>query len=259
MRSVKNVYFHIYDVIEFLVRAAMGYTNTRLSGARFGSYPVVLGKLRLRIRGEATFGEDFHLRAELWGVEIYVDRGATLTVGNGVGINGGVLIETWHDIRIGNNVLIASFATIMDDNRHQVEPDSTLYQGPTVIGDNVWIGRNVFVFPGVTIGSGSVIAANSLVSRNIPPNSLAAGSPARAVRSLDLPDGWTHRFGYAPDRTGCSLWTRLRRVLAREYDPYVQELKHAEAYVQTLVAPASEGAAGPADHRLRSRSHTAKP
>lgn len=251
MRSAKNIYFHTYDVIEFLARAVIGYVNTKLSGAKFGRFPVVLGKLRLRIRGVAVFGDGFHVRAELWGVEIFVDRDATLTIGSGVGINGGTLIEAWHDIQIGNNVLIANFATIMDDNRHMVEPDSTLYQGPTVIGDNVWIGRNVFVFPGVTIGSGSVVAANSLVSRNIPPNSLAAGSPARAVRSLDLPDGWTHRFGYAPDRIGCSLWTRLHRVLTREYDPYVQELRQAEAHVQTLVSPQSEDATGSAGSAVK--------
>ena len=59
------------------------------------------------------------------------------------------------------------------------------------IGNNVWIGRNAVVTPGVSIGDGSVIGANSVVTRDIPPNSLAAGAPARVIRKLEIPDGWT--------------------------------------------------------------------
>ena len=56
------------------------------------------------------------------------------------------------------------------------------------LGKSVWLPWRVFVMPGSTIGDGSVIGANSLVSGNIPPNSLAVGSPAKVIRSApDFP------------------------------------------------------------------------
>jgi len=71
-----------------------------------------------------------------------------------------------------------------------VEPGAILQRGPVIIGNNVWLGRNVAVMPGVSIGNGSVIGANSVVTKDIPPNSFAAGVPARVVRDLKIPDGW---------------------------------------------------------------------
>ena len=59
-----------------------------------------------------------------------------------------------------------------------------------VIGNNVWLCRNVCIMPGVTVGDGSVIGANSIVTRDIPAGVFAAGSPAKVIRQLDLPEGW---------------------------------------------------------------------
>jgi acetyltransferase-like isoleucine patch superfamily enzyme len=53
-----------------------------------------------------------------------------------------------------------------------------------VIGNNVWIGAKATVTKGVTIGDNVVIGANSVVTRDIPPNSVAAGAPARVIRSI---------------------------------------------------------------------------
>ena len=55
---------------------------------------------------------------------------------------------------------------------------------PVTIGDDVWIGGGVIVLPGVTIGDRSTIAAGAVVSRDVPPDSLAVGSPARVTREL---------------------------------------------------------------------------
>ena len=57
--------------------------------------------------------------------------------------------------------------------------------GRVSIGDNVFIGAESVVLPGVTIGSNVVIGANSTVTHDIPENSVAVGSPARVVSSLD--------------------------------------------------------------------------
>ena len=57
-------------------------------------------------------------------------------------------------------------------------------KGPTRIGDNVWCGANVVVTSGVTIGERCVIGANSVVTTDIPPFSIAAGAPARVIKTI---------------------------------------------------------------------------
>jgi len=56
---------------------------------------------------------------------------------------------------------------------------------PVTVGEYVWIGFGVAVLPGVTIGDHSVIGAGSVVTKDIPPNSIAAGNPARVLRQRD--------------------------------------------------------------------------
>ncbi|TGS89808.1 sugar O-acetyltransferase, partial [bacterium M00.F.Ca.ET.177.01.1.1] len=56
---------------------------------------------------------------------------------------------------------------------------------PIHIGDNVWIGANVIVLPGVTIGNGTVIGAGSIVSKDVPENVVAIGSPAKPIKTID--------------------------------------------------------------------------
>ena len=50
------------------------------------------------------------------------------------------------------------------------------------IGANTWLGAYVVVLAGVTIGEGTIVAAGSVVTRDLPPNCVAAGNPARVVR-----------------------------------------------------------------------------
>jgi acetyltransferase-like isoleucine patch superfamily enzyme len=173
-------------------RVMLGYLRTRLTmPGRFGAFPVFSGKIRFKLDGAASFGSKFDIEAPLAGVLIRVAPGASLTVGDNCSLASGVQLEAWHDIRIGNSVLIGAFSTIFDDDRHDIEPGGAArYRGPLVIEDNVWMPHHVTVLPGVTIGEGSVIGAYSVVSRDVPPYSFAAGSPARVIRKLDLPDGW---------------------------------------------------------------------
>jgi acetyltransferase-like isoleucine patch superfamily enzyme len=69
-------------------------------------------------------------------------------------------------------------------------PDQGIAEQPRnerdiVIGDDVWLGARVFVGAGVTIGDGCVVSAGSVVSKDLPPNSIAVGVPARIVRRRD--------------------------------------------------------------------------
>jgi acetyltransferase-like isoleucine patch superfamily enzyme len=100
-----------------------------------------------------------------------------LVIGDDVVINYGASLEAQRALRIGSRSMLASFVLLADRKAEKA--------GPITIGSDVWIAHGAVVEPGVTIGDGSVVSAGSVVTRDIPPNMLAMGSPARAM-SLDL-------------------------------------------------------------------------
>ncbi|MDT0403373.1 sugar O-acetyltransferase [Streptomyces edwardsiae] len=102
------------------------------------------------------------------------------------------------DIRIGDGVMIAPSVTLTTTG-HPVHPsrrtDFGRFSEPVVIEDKVWIGSNAVVLPGVRIGYGSVIGAGSVVSRDIPPMTVAVGTPCRVVRAITDQDLLTRTAG----------------------------------------------------------------
>jgi len=99
----------------------------------------------------------------------------------------GVILDPAHCwlISIGDNVTMAPRV-------HVLAHDASTFQflgftriGRVRIGSNVFIGADSVVLPGVTVGDNVIIGANSTVSRDIPPSSVAVGSPARVVASLE--------------------------------------------------------------------------
>ena len=113
--------------------------------------------------------------------------GGLLEVGDRTLLNYGGSISAAEHIHIGARCLIGTHAIIMDNDFHRVEPERRLERPesrPIRIEDNVWLGARVIVLRGVTIGEGSCIAAGSVVASDIPPRSLAAGVPAKVIRTL---------------------------------------------------------------------------
>lgn len=115
----------------------------------------------------------------------------TLTTGKNSHIGIGAVITCRAAITIGENALIAEYVTIRDQDHcfgpGRITAPSEFTTAPVVIGKNVWIGAKATVTKGVTIGDNVVIGANSVVTRDIPPNSIAAGVPARVIRSIESP------------------------------------------------------------------------
>ncbi|AFZ26033.1 acetyltransferase (isoleucine patch superfamily) [Cylindrospermum stagnale PCC 7417] len=92
------------------------------------------------------------------------------------------------DIKIGKHCMIAAHSGIYANNHIFSDPFSPIkQQGVTrkgiVIEDDCWLGHGVTVLDGVTIGQGSVIGAGAVVNKDIPPFSVAVGTPARVIKS----------------------------------------------------------------------------
>lgn len=115
---------------------------------------------------------------------------------------GGAVLSCASKIEIGNNVQIAWGVVIMDHNSHSLNyserckdlPNTFLgiktwndvVMSEIIIADDVWIGVNSIILKGVHIGKGSIIGAGSVVTKNIPAMCVAAGNPAKIIKSLDV-------------------------------------------------------------------------
>lgn len=113
---------------------------------------------------------------------------SVITIGACTQMSNNISIVSMGHISIGSHCLIGDMTSIYDCDFHEVDPSKrgtgagTI--APVVIGDNVWIGSRVLILRGVSIGDNSVIGAGSTVTKSIPANCLAAGSPARVIRPI---------------------------------------------------------------------------
>ena len=127
--------------------------------------------------------ERFHILSPF-----HVELGYNVIFGDSPLINYGQTIIDYAPVTIGDNAFIgprACFNTLVDDLTPEMKDGSKPFALPITIGKNVWFGSEVKVCAGVTIGSGCVIGAGSVVTTDIPDNCLAAGDPARVIRSLE--------------------------------------------------------------------------
>lgn len=131
----------------------------------------------------ATSGDNVYIEPPFhasWG-------GKHIYLGNNIYFNFNATFVDDADIFIGDNTMFGPNVTVVTA-AHPLDPEqrkkALQYNKPVHIGKNVWIGANVVVFPGVTIGDNSVIGAGSLVTKDIPANVLAYGSPCRVIKSL---------------------------------------------------------------------------
>ena len=117
----------------------------------------------------------------------YCDYGYNIAVGADVWVNFNCVVLDVVPVTIGDRVQISSAVQILaaDHPLGATERASGREYGrPIDIGDDAWIGGGAIVCPGVTIGARSVIGAGSVVTRDIPADVVAVGSPCRIVRRL---------------------------------------------------------------------------
>lgn len=116
------------------------------------------------------------------------DYGCNIHIGDDFYCNFDCLFLDSAPITIGNNVMLGPGVHIYtpchplqkDDRRSGLE-----YAKPVRIGNDVWIGGRAVICPGVTIGDGAVIGAGAVVARDVAPNTVVAGNPAKPIRTID--------------------------------------------------------------------------
>lgn len=157
-------------------------------GIKFGKLPYIKGQMPiLTNKGNFRIGNNFKMTNDQLKSQITCSDDAELIIGDDVFINQGSNIYAAKSVNIGNNVLIADSVVIHDTNFHSVLDDDEIVK-PVKIDNSVWIGFRSIILPGVTIGKNSVIGAGSVVTRSVPSNHLAAGSPAKIIKKLNSSD-----------------------------------------------------------------------
>ena len=117
-----------------------------------------------------------------FGADIQLFPGASLILGKSY-VNSNCKIRCSNRIEIGDDCAISHDVTILDSDFHEIIRPDFQASKPIVIQNHVWIGTRSIILKGVTVGSGAIIAAGSVVTKDIPPHTMAAGSPAKVIHT----------------------------------------------------------------------------
>lgn len=180
----------IFYLIFYKIKGWFIFKNARLIRFPFR----VRGKQYIKIGKGFTTG--FNCRIDALNINNLKEK-YLLEIGENVEINDDVHIGATEKIIIGDNVLIASKVYISDHNHGSYkgeEQDSPMsipkkrkiYSSPIKIEKNVWIGEFVSILQGVTIGEGAIIGTMSVVTKDIPPYTIAVGSPAKPIKKYNF-------------------------------------------------------------------------
>lgn len=155
--------------------------------------PKILGPLR------AQLGTGVSLEGE----QVWIAAGDTtpksLRIGDHSYIGHGCKLIVGTEIVIGAHVLLANEVLLNGYDGHPLDPLARARHEPPGpdgvgaihVGDHAWIGNRAMVLKGVRIGRGAVVAAGAVVTQDVPPLTVVGGVPARVLRTIPAPEGWT--------------------------------------------------------------------
>ena len=118
-------------------------------------------------------------------VPFYTNFGKFITIGKNVFINHACSFLDMGGITIEDDVLIGPRVNLVTEN-HPLDPVDrrALLTRPIVIKRNAWIGAGATVLPGVTVGENAVVAAGAVVSKDVAPNTVVGGVPAKFIKNI---------------------------------------------------------------------------
>ncbi|OAM30804.1 MULTISPECIES: DapH/DapD/GlmU-related protein [Eikenella] len=124
--------------------------------------------------------DDLHVN-----LPFYSDFGKHIRIGKNVFINSGAMFTDLGGITLEDDVLIAPRVSILTVN-HPEDPAMRrgLILKPVVIKKGAWIGAGATILPGVTVGENAIVAAGAVVGKDVPPNTIVGGVPAKVIREI---------------------------------------------------------------------------
>lgn len=158
--AAEHGYKGIWGLICFSVRKTLDYLYQM--AALYAPYTGI--RIWLHRKRGVKIGKNVHIGPQVWLDDIFPKF---IIIEDGVAISGQNFILTHVKPFIYHKNFIES------------------YVAPVIIKKNAWVAIGVTVLPGVTIGEGAIIAAGAVVTKDIPPNTLAAGVPAKVIRQLN--------------------------------------------------------------------------
>ncbi|MEV4114907.1 sugar O-acetyltransferase [Nonomuraea sp. NPDC049695] len=142
-----------------------------------------LERRRLLAELLGAIGEGTEIRPPL-----RIDYGSNLHIGARSFANFGLVALDVAPITIGDDVQIGTNVQLLTPT-HPIDPELRRAKWeaarPITVGDNVWLGSGAIVLAGVTIGENTVVGAGAVVTRDLPPNVVAVGNPARVIRTIE--------------------------------------------------------------------------
>ena len=151
-------------------RPTVGYNSSMRVLWRFA-----IAQKIFRINGHVPWPVDFRST-------VYCPENITKGTDCDPGDSPGVYINAKNGIHFGSFIEIGPGAKILSVNHDFDDLYRSQPAPPIVIGDGVWIGANAVILPSVNIGAGSIIGAGSVVTKDVPPNVIAAGNPCKVIR-----------------------------------------------------------------------------
>lgn len=192
LRALKRVFIKVFDQI-VIIAILKGNGIKRGRNVRFNGVPFI----DVNKRGKCVIGDRCSFNSRIFYNPIgrnqkcciVVGKDAVLSIGRNSGISSSAII-CYDSISIGNNVKIGGNTVIYDSDFHAldfIKRRSALTDIPqtkaVIIADDVFIGAHVTILKGVNIGARSIIAAGSIVTKDIPPDEIWGGNPAKKIGS----------------------------------------------------------------------------
>ena len=158
-----------------------------------GKAPMIMGVKYVQIFGTGIKMGDFatlitspdaHIHLTTWISGGYEGK---ITIGDFCLISPGVRISAATKIEIGNSCMFANNAYVSDSDWHDIydRAQPVGQSEPIKLEENVWVGDRAVICKGVTIGKNSIVGAGAIVTKDVPPNVIVAGNPAKIVKELD--------------------------------------------------------------------------